>query len=420
MSRWAWFGLLLCVSPALAAEPTVRLLGPTGPAAQHWPGWRGPSLQGHAVGTNFPDAWSPTENVRWRVPVPGAGHSSPIVWADRIFLTTAHDKGSKRSLLCFDRATGRQVWECAFAHDKPEKIGFKNNHASSTPCTDGTHIYAYFGNLGLVCVDWDGREVWRVPFAPVNARHGMAGSPLLYQERVILYQDHFGPGSSFVAAYERRTGKQVWKTLRKEQVGWGTPIAVRVADRDEIIVHGQYRTVAYHPDDGRELWSCQGNTEEVVPTPVLAHDLLFCCSGRAGPTFALRPGGTGDITTQRVEWSAIKGAPFIPSPIVVGDYLFMVNDMLSIATCYAAKTGKLMWQERLGKPAKEGFTASPVSADGKVFFTNDAGETYVLAATGKFDLLRVNRLDEPILASPAAVAGQWFIRTTTHLYCIGR
>jgi outer membrane protein assembly factor BamB len=355
-----------------------------------------------------------------KVTPPGAGNSSPIIWADRIFLTTAHDDGARRSILCLNRADGRLLWEGAAPDANPENVQPKNGFASGTPTTDGERVYAYFGNHGLLCVDFAGRQVWHRSFGEMDAYHGTACSPLLYRDRVIVYQDHRSPSGSFVAAFDKRTGQELWKTPRKETVGWGSPVAVQVGDHDEIIVSSQRQVCAYDPATGRLLWTCAGNLVEVTPTPVVGHGLLFCCSGRVGPTLAIRPGGTGDVTDTRLEWKVNTGSPFIPSPLLYGDYLYMINDILGVGRCYEARTGKLLWQERLGEAVKHGFSASPIGVDGKVFFTNDSGDTYVLQAGPEFKLLHINRLHARTLASPALLDGRWYIRTDKHLLCIGR
>jgi outer membrane protein assembly factor BamB len=180
------------------------------------------------------------------------------------------------------------------------------------------------------------------------------------------------------------------------------------------------RVYAYDPDSGRELWRVDGNLHEVIPTPVVGHGMVFCCSGRAGPTLAIRPGGAGNVTASHVVWQTPKGSPFVPSPLLYGGLLYMVNDMQSIATCFEARTGRLLWQGRMGEAAREGFSASPVGVDGKVFFTNDQGETYVLEAGDEFQVRHVNPMNDGVIASPALVDGVWYIRTFTHLYAIGR
>jgi outer membrane protein assembly factor BamB len=415
--------LLSCLVPTAdppSAASDVRMVLPEGDGVKYWPRWRGPSGQGIVEGTGYPDTWSDTENVLWRVEPPGRGNSSPIIWNDRIFLTTAHDGGKKRSIVCLNRADGKLLWETFAPDARPEKIQPKNGYASGTPCTDGERVYAYFGNHGLFCVDWDGKQLWHQSFGEMDAYHGTSCSPLLYKDRVIVYQDHRSASGSFVAAFERKTGKPLWKTARKEKVGWGTPIAVRVGDHDEIIVSSQFKVYGYNPDNGQVLWTCDGNLDEVTPTPVVAHGLLYCCCGRTGPTLAVKPGGKGDVTKSHLLWKVPTGSPFIPSPLVYGDQLYMVNDIISVGRCFDAKTGKPLWQERFGGVSKHGFSASPIGLDGKVFFTNDSGDTYVLKAGPEFKLLHVNKINDRTLASPALLDGRWYIRTEKYLYCIGK
>lgn len=395
------------------------MIEPEGEAKKYWPRWRGPSGQGLVEGSGYPDTWSSQKNVLWKVPVPGRGNSSPIVWGDRIFLTTAYGDGNRRSVLCFRRSDGELLWETPAPEATPERVYRKNTHASGTPATDGERVYAYFGNHGLLSVDFDGKLLWHHSFGEVNPFHGSGGSPLLYRDRVILYQETRAASGSFVAAFDKHTGDTLWRTKRTAQVGWGTPIAIRAGSRDEIIVSSQDRVYAYHPDTGRELWTCSGNLMEVIPTPVVGHGLVFCSSGRAGPTLAIRPGGSGDVTDTHVVWQSPRGSPFVPSPLLYGDYLYLVNDMTSVATCFEARTGRTMWQGRLGEVAKESFSASPVGVDGKVFITNDRGETFVLKAGPTFELQHVNRFEERTLASPALVDGKWYFRTDGHLVAIG-
>jgi outer membrane protein assembly factor BamB len=412
-------GLLIAMlaAGALSAQ-TVRMIEVEGEARKYWTRWRGPSGQGVVEGTGYPDTWSDTQNVRWKTAVPGRGNSSPIVWKDRIFLTTAYD-GGRRSVLCFRREDGKLLWETAAPRpDSVEHLNPKNSYATATPVTDGERVYALFGNAGVVAVDLSGKQLWHYSFGRTSNYHGPGGSPLLYKDRLIFYQDQ--NANSFVVALNASTGEVLWKTPRQESVGWGTPIAISAGARDEIIVSGQYAVRAYDPGGGKELWTARGTTMEVTPTPAVGQGLVFCPSGRAGPTLAIRPGGSGDVTGTHIAWETPRGSPFIPSPLVLGDYLYLVNDMSSIATCLEAKTGKAVWQGRLGEARREGFSSSPVAVDGKVFFTNDDGETFVLAAGAEFKLLRVNRTGEQILASPALVDGVWYFRTAGHLIAIGR
>lgn len=412
--------LALSSPMTMAAPPdTVEMIVPQGEALRYWPRWRGPSAQGYVNGTNFPDAWSESKNVLWKVAVPGSGNSSPIVWGDFIFMATSYDEGVRKSVLCFRRSDGRKMWE-TFAPDAPAETPYpKNGHASGTPVTDGTRVYAYLGNHGLMAVDFSGRRVWHRNLGAFDASHGTAGSPILHKNRVIFYQDQRAPGGSFVASFDAATGEPVWRTARQEQVGWGTPIVIRAGDREELIVSSMRRVYAYDPDTGRELWSAGGNLFEVIPTPVVGEGLVFCSSGRAGPTLAIRPGGSGDVTNTHVVWKAAKGSPFVPSTLLHDGVLYMVNDMASVATGYDAKTGEVLWQGRLGEAARESFSASPVLVGNKVFFTNDQGDTFVLAAGREFKLLHVNQLNARTLASPALVDGTWYFRTDKELIAIG-
>jgi len=401
---------------AAVQDGGVRMVAVEGEGAKYWSRWRGPSGQGLATGTGYPTTWSATENVKWKVDVPGAGNSSPIVWGDRIYLTTAYSRGAKLSIIAFRRTDGARVWE-TFVPSHAGYAHFKNGHASATPATDGAYVYASFGS-SLVAVDANGKLAWNQDGGPVSNYHGPAGSPLLYRDRLILFQDQ--NSGSFIAAFDTKTGRQLWRTPRDATVGWGTPIAVRVGDHDEIIVNGQSRVQAYDPATGRELWACRGTTLEVIPTPVVGYGLVYCASGRAGPTLAIRPGGQGDVTRSHVAWTSPRGSPFVPSPILVGSHLYTVNDMASIVTSFDATTGRTVWQGRLGVAQREGFSASPVAVDGHVYFTNDDGETFVLRAGPTFDLVGVNRLDESVLASPALVDSRWYFRTSGHLVAIGR
>ncbi len=396
----------------------IRMVVVEGEGARYWPRWRGPSGQGLVPGTDYPDVWSDTENVLWKTRVPGDGNSSPIIWDDMIILTTAYDRGRRLSVLAYRRSDGERLWEKFAPKGRAESVHAKNGHASATAVTDGERIYVSFGSRGLMAFDMDGELDWHQDFGSLSNYHGSAGSPLLYKDRIILYQDQ--RSGSFVAAFDKDSGQQVWRTPRQATVGWGTPIAVHVGDHDELIVSGQRRVQAYDPDTGEELWQCGGNLFEVIPTPVVGYGMVFCSSGRAGPTLAIRPGGQGDVTDSHLVWSSPRGSPFVPSPILYGEQLYMVNDMTGIATSFRAESGDLAWQGRLNIAHREGFSASPVAVDGKLFFTNDEGETFVLRAGPEFEVLHVNRIGEPTLASPALVDGKWYIRTARNLVAIGR
>jgi outer membrane protein assembly factor BamB len=400
-------------------EDEVTMIPVEGEGAKYWPRWRGPSGQGLAMGSGYVDKWSDTENVKWKTKLDTTGNGSPIVWANRIFLTIASGDGARRGIAAFDRATGRKLWETYAPDANNQLTNLKNGNASSTPTTDGRLVYAYLGPKGVMAVDFAGKLAWHAPVGKMNAPHGPAGSPLLYKDRIIVFQDHVAEGGGFIAAFDAKTGERRWSKRRKEQAGWGTPIAIRAGTRDEIIVSSMFAVYAYNPDNGEVLWTVRHGNSEVIPTPVAGLGLVFASFGRQGPTFAIRPGGSGDVTSTHVAWQATKGAPYVPSTLLYGDQLYMINDQTSVATAYEAKSGAVLWQGRLGELAVNGFSTSPVGVDGKVFFTNEEGETFVLKAGKTFELLHVNKVNEPMLASPAMVDGTWYFRTPEHLFAVG-
>ena len=400
-----------------ASTEPVRMLEAEGEAAKYWPRWRGPSGQGYVAGTNYTDTWSNTDGVKWRVAVPGLGHSSPIIWRDHLFITTATGEAATVSMLAYNRQTGKLLWQTALPSGPVEHVYKKNSRASATPVTDGERIYASFGTHGLAAFDFNGKILWHRQLGELRNYHGSAGSPVLYKDRIFLFQDHDGSAAlrSFVAAFDKTTGKTIWWKDRAQTVGWGTPIVIQAGDRDELIISSQRFVNAYDPATGNELWMVRGTTFEVIPTPVVGHGLVFVSSGRAGPTLAIRPGGKGDVTATHVAWSMPKGSPFVPSGLVHGEYLYLINDMQSILTVYEAKTGTLAYLERLGEVMREGFSPSPVVVGNRIFFTNDAGQTFVVEAGPVFKLHRVNELKAMVLASPALVDGVWYWRTDREL-----
>jgi outer membrane protein assembly factor BamB len=418
MKRALSLGLLLLAAAAVlgaSAREDVRMVEVVGEGAKYWPRWRGPSGQGMVAPGTYTDKWTAKTSV-WSVTVPGSGNSSPIVWGDRIFLTTGYGSGERLSMLSYSRADGKKLWETFITQNGVEQGHAKNGFASATPATDGELIYASFGRHGLVAFDFSGKIVWHQKFGIIGNYHGPAGSPVLHGDKVFIYQD--GSQTAFVGAFDKKTGKQIWNTPRSENVGWGTAVVINTGTRDELVVSSQRRVAAYDPTGGKELWTVRGMTFEVIPTPVVGHGLVFASSGRAGPTMAIRPGGIGDVTSTHVAWSSPRGSPFVPSGIVVGDLLYLVNDMQSILTVYEAATGTLVYQDRLGVAIREGFSASPVHVNGKIYFTNDDGQTFVVEHGRAFKLLHVNELGERTLASPALVDGTWYWRTATTLRAI--
>ncbi len=396
---------------------SVSMVELTGEGAQYWPRWRGPSGQGIVSTSNYPDHWTATDNVLWRTRLLGQGNSSPIVWGDYIILTSGRNRGRQLFIEAYRRSDGTLRWETEVAPGNPERVHSKNGPASATPTTDGKQIFASLGGRGIVSLDFDGNILWHSTVGSINNYHGPAGSPLLYDDLLFVYQDQRGGG--FVAAYDTTTGNEVWRTERDASVGWGSPIAIRVGDHDELIISSQNTVNAYNPKTGTELWQCGGNLFEVIPTPVVEAGLIFCASGRAGPTLAIRPGGEGDVTDTHIAWSTSRGSPFVPSPVAYDGYLYTINDMSSIITCFDAATGTVMWQQRLGRARREGISASPVVVDNKIFVTNDDGITFVLKTGPEFELLHTNNIGAQTLASPALVDGIWYIRTVDELIAIG-
>jgi len=421
MKLGLWLSLgVLAVATVSAAPGDVKMIEVTGEGAKYWSRWRGPSGQGQVPAGQYTDRWSATTGVQWKVAVPGSGNSSPIVWGDRIFLTTARDQGLRLSMLAFSRKDGAKLWETDIPQNGVEYPHAKNGYASATAATDGELVYASFGRHGLVAFDFNGKIVWHRKFGIIDNYHGPAGSPVLYKDRVFIYQDaNPAPGQrAFVGAFDKKTGKTIWETPRSETVGWGTAVVINTGERDELVVSSQRRVAAYDPESGKELWTVRGMTFEVIPTPVVGHGLVFASSGRAGPTIAIKPGGSGDVTATHVAWNSPKGSPFVPSGIVVDDLLYLINDMQSILTVYEAATGALVYQDRLGVAQREGFSASPVHVNGKIFFTNDDGQTFVVQKGRKFNLLHVNEMGARTLASPALVDGTWYWRTDEALLAI--
>jgi outer membrane protein assembly factor BamB len=395
-------------------------------AERYWPQWRGPTRQGLAKGSGYPDRWSDEENVRWRVAVPGQGHSSPIVWGGKLFLTTGYNGDEdRRSVLCFRRSDGKLLWETDVPHEaEGGRIHRANTYASGTPATDGERVYAYFGNHGLMAVDFDGKVVWHDPMGEMPVvHHGPGGSPILYEEMVILFQESVVDNGSFLAAWDRKTGELRWRIPRSENFGWGTPIVIRLPSRDELIVSSQDKLRAYNPGNGELLWECEGNPTEVVPTPVVGHGLIFASSGswsRHKPTLAVRPGGSGNVTGTHLVWQVEHHSPFISSPVLYQGLLYMVDDQSGHLSVFEPETGELVYREQFTegmfpRVGRVDIYASLVAVDGKVFIMAEDGRTFVIKAGREFELLHVNRLSGPVYASPALLDGEWYWRTTSEL-----
>ena len=403
--------VLLLATALLAAAVTV--------GAEDWPQFRGPTGQGVSTESELPVEWSESRNVRWKVEVPGAGWSSPVVAGDRVWLTTAvvDRNGTSLRALAFDAATGRRVVDAEVFHlPRRNLLNPKNSHASPTPIVDGDRVYVHFGADGTAALTSSGEVVWRKRFS-YESQHGNGGSPTLYKDLLILSCD--GSDIAFVVALDKQTGSEKWRTRRRAPFdqAYSTPLVIRVGEQDQLVSAGAYRAVAYDPDSGREIWRVgYADGFSNVPRPVFANGLVYIATGFQEPSLiAVRPDGTGDVTRTHVAWTLRRSAPHTPSPIAVGDELYVVNDM-GIATCLDGRTGETLWRERLGG----NYSASPVFADGRIYFLSEEGVATVLAPGKTFRKLATNQIDGATLASMAIADRSIFIRTDAALYRLGR
>jgi outer membrane protein assembly factor BamB len=386
--------------------------------AEEWPGWRGPRGDGTSRETRIPLRWSKTENVRWKTAIPGKGHSSPVVWGDRVFLTTCLENEKQRVLLCIDRRDGKILWQrVVLTAELEEKHGL-NSYASSTPVTDGKHVWVPFlsyPRVQLACYDFDGKLAWMKSPGEFHSKHGFCSCPVLYEDTVILNCDQ--DAEAFIVAFDKATGAERWRADRPNRTrSYCTPLVVTAAGKKQLVLSGSKCVASYDLDTGKQHWIVDGPTEQFVASMVYGNDVLFLTAGF--PTYhlmAIRPDGAGDVTHTHVLWHDTKGAGYVPSPVAFGKWFFVVTDG-GIASCLDARTGKRQWMERLG----EHHSASPVAAAGHLFFTDDAGVTHVIKPGEKFELVCRNALDEECYASPAAAHGHLFIRTLHHLWSIGK
>lgn len=391
-----------------------------GVRAEEWPSWRGPRLDGTSLEQNIPIKWSAAENIAWKVPLPGTGHASPIVSKQRIFTITALLDSSDRSLLCLERKDGHILWQRTVLTSPLEKKHTLNSYASSTPATDGEKIYVSFldrNEMVVAAYDFDGNQKWLVRPGPFSSMHGFCSSPILYKDKVIVNGDH--DGDSYIVALSREDGRTLWKTPREHHTrSYCVPIIRDLSGRTQMILSGDKSVASYDPDNGKIHWIMDGPTEQFVASIVYnpKADLLFVTGGFPDlHILGLKHDGHGKIDDSKIVWRSNKGVSYVPSPISVGDYFFIVSDG-GIASCFDAKTGKTMWQERLGG----GHHASLLSAENHVYFLSDAGLMTVVEARPEFTVLSKNDLAEPCSASPAISDGQMFIRGDKHLFCIGR
>ena len=419
-------------------------------AAGNWPQWRGPDGSGVSNEKNLPTEWSPTKNIKWKTPIEGRSHSSPIVWGNRIFLTTAIEgavvpgakavkhvsEGDKEFLhpdsvgadhkhtfkvLCIDRDSGNILWQTTAWEGTPyDNRHRKSSYAASTPTTDGKLVYAFFGTEGLYAYDFKGNLAWKAQLGNLGTvGMGTGTSPILFENLVIVQCDEENGEASFIVALDKKTGKEVWKTPRKVQVSWSTPILVKTATRAELITSGTEFLISYDPATGKELWRHKGVESNAIPSPVANSEMAYLVAGSpAKIAYAIKLGQNGDLTgTPNVRWKYEKGTAYVPSPILYGDYLYLTTDR-GILTCIDAKTGEVKYEGgRIPIPAT--FTASLVAFENKILMTSEDGDTFIVKAGPKHEILGTNSVGEPVYASPAIADGRIFIRGEKNLYCIG-
>jgi outer membrane protein assembly factor BamB len=420
-------------------------------AEPNWPAFRGGAQGSVAKDKALPDTWAADKNIAWQIDLPGRGWSSPIVWGDRIFVTTVETDAKlpdqKKGLYindltgkpqegehhwmvyCLDWKSGQTLWKKeAFKAEPASPIHIKNTYASETPVTDGERVYACFGNVGLVCYDLQGKEIWSKKLTPRKTRMGWgpAASPALDGDRLYLVNDN--EEQSYLTALDKKTGEEVWKVERDEKSNWATPFIWKNDQRTEIITAGSKRVRSYDTD-GKVLWELSGMSIVSIPTPLAGPDLLYVSSGyildpTIKPVYAIRPGASGDISLKEGEtsnkwiaWSQKQAGPYNPSPLLYGDYFYVLYDR-GLLSCFEAKTGKMVYEkERLGAPQ---VTASPWAADGKIYCLSEDGDTIVVQAGKEFKILGKNSLDDMALATPAVLRGSIVLRTQSKLYRIGK
>lgn len=417
----------------------------------NWPQFRGPEARGVADGDALPDQWTATENVAWKTDIPGRGWSSPIVWGNRVFLTTVVNQGESETpkkglyfggnrmtapesvhqwkIYCLDLETGQVLWERQVREGKPPApIHLKNSYASETPVTDGERVYVYFGNLGVWCFDFSGNAVWTKELEPHKMRFawGTAASPILHENRLYLVNDN--EDDSYLLALDKKTGAEVWRVPRPEKSNWSTPYLWANDRRTEIVTPGNGEVRSYDLD-GKLLWSFKGMSKITIATPYAYNGLLYVSSGYVGdkqrPLYAIRPGASGDISlaegqtsNEWIAWSLPQGGPYNPTTLAYGERIYVLYDGGTL-TCLNAKDGSVRY-DRQEIPEGRAFTASPWAYGDKIFCLNEDGVTFVMKAGDTFELLRKNPLsdDDMGMATPAITADRLLIRTSARVYCI--
>jgi outer membrane protein assembly factor BamB len=416
------------IALSLLVLPTALLAGES-PKIENWPNWRGPRGDGTSQEVAMPTKWNGPagENIAWKVAIPGTGHSSPIVWEDRIFQITCLEDQGERVLLALDRTTGRTIWQRTVLAAPLEKKHTLNSHASGTPATDGELVYVSMlapdfaslkertpGDLVVAAYDFEGHQRWLVRPGRFASVHGFCSSPVLFEDKVIINGDH--DGDSYIVALARADGKELWRVKREYRTrSYVTPIIRQIGDRTQMLLSGSKCVASYDPRTGGLHWMMDGPTEQFVASLVFDGELVYLTAGfPERHILAMKPDGSGKIGDEAIVWRTRKGCSYVPSPVLCGDYFLVAADD-GTASCYVAKTGELQWTARMGKH----YSPSLVAAEGLVYFLADDGVTKVVRPGPALDLVAENVLGEYCYASPAISRGQIFIRGEKTLYCIG-
>lgn len=397
------FALAVILSPAMA---------------ENWPQWRGPRLDGTSRDHGFPTTFD-ARNLTWKAELPGEGHASPIVWGERVFVVTSVPETEERLLICLHRGSGQPHWMTPVIKAPLEGKHRLNSHASSTPATDGEKVFTAFLDQTDVVVsahDFNGRQVWQVRPGKFASKHGFSSSPVLFEDKVIVNCDHDGDG--YIVALARADGKELWRIDRPNKTrSYCVPLIREMAGKQQMVLSGTKCITSYDPRTGQLLWMIDGPTEQFVASLVYNEkaDLLFMTGGfPEHHILAIRPDGSGNVTDTHVQWRTNKGVAYVPSPISEGEYFLVVSDS-GVAHCFEAKTGEVVWEERMRE-----HHASLVSAEGSVFFINDFGTLRAVKPGKKYDLIAESEIGEKVFASPALSEGQIFIRSDKTLYCVGK
>ncbi len=389
-----------------------------GAYAQNWPGWRGPHGDGTSIETNLPAQWDSVKNVLWKSKVPGTGHSSPIIWEDKLFTLTAFPEKKEKALLCFNAGNGDLLWQQTIVKSDFENKHNDNSFASGTPATDGKLVFVSVldgDDVVIAAYNFAGKQVWLQRPGTFSSPHGYSCSPALYEDKVIINGN--SKGDSFVAALSKTDGKILWKVKHENQAhSFSTPIFREMAGRKQMIFCGNKEIASYNPGDGSKYWYVKGPSEDFCSSPVYneKHGLVLVSS--AWPQrhlLAVKPDGNGDVTSSKVVWQTTKGAYYVPSPVCTDDYFFSTMTNGDVY-CLEVSTGKILYNENLGKQY-----SSPVLADGLVYMPNDEGVITVIKPGPAYEPIAKNAIGEKMNASPAISNGKIYLRGEQHLFCIG-